>query len=635
MIVKKNMLLKSLVSGIVVISMLLSQMSPLTDIVQAETQKAAIQQKFKDILASNSGDANGTSNTLNSTAPYGPTYTDSNIFADNADNNSNDATIGKSSAADDESNMVISKPSQTVAAASKYKGTRFIVRYKTTADQQNAQKKYSYDKRIKSVNSGIGDRIRKKSGPKHGAPSTAFGTDTYFVANANTSVAAAINDASSDTSDVSPADGTDHNQIPTDTVAQTPNDASDQGVLADALTLDADMNAASLESDLKSQGIAVDYVQPDYAMNVFLGENTSLAESFLSSAASSDSITPPTSTPPTTIAQPSTSSVAATPAPGSSVSQPTPASDWGNFYADLSNVQRISDGSGVTVALLDSGVETTHPAIADNIDPNGYDFFNDNSVVNDTSIPYDQGHSTFLAGIIAGKNGPDNSLGSSSSFQGTASGARILPLKIFQGGIAYTSDIIGAITYADSMGVKIANCSWGNTNYNQALKDAMADSSMLFVCAAGNSGSNIDKYPVYPASFDLPNVISVSAVDSDGIACRFSNYGPQSIDVSAPGINITGPGTGGGYVTNSGTSASAAFVSGVAALILCKDDTLTASQLKHRIIDSSDTVTGLENKVADGKRINIGMSVSDNYVNNNVIDIPDDFVLTDNAPYNL
>jgi len=137
------------------------------------------------------------------------------------------------------------------------------------------------------------------------------------------------------------------------------------------------------------------------------------------------------------------------------------------------------------------------------------------------------------------------------------------------------------------------------------------------------------KYPVYPAAFGLPNTIAVSSVDFDGKHSSFSNYGLETVDTAAPGRDITGAWIGGRYVIDSGTSVSAALVSGEAALILSGSN-YSASDLKDAIISSSDSVTGLMNKVHEGKRINIVNAV--NGTPGGDIDIPDTDELPDIAP---
>ncbi|GHU37816.1 hypothetical protein FACS1894105_10610 [Clostridia bacterium] len=302
--------------------------------------------------------------------------------------------------------------------------------------------------------------------------------------------------------------------------------------------------------------------------------------------------------------------------------------------ADIVNSFSNTD---IIVALIDTGIDITHSDLAGSLyaneqeiadetdndgngytdDINGWDFVNNDNSVNDIDWYYDQGHATMIAGII----------------KETAPEAKILPLKVFQGGIAYTSDIIAAITYADLMGASIANCSWGSHYENPALREAIENSGMLFVCAAGNTLYNIDNYPVYPASFKLENTIAVASVDADGKLSRYSNYGVETIDASATGTDIYSTWLDNGYNTSSGTSMSAGFVSGLAAL-LKSQNALSAAEIKTRIVESSDTITGLSDKIKDGKRINLEYALSGNLQPNyNVIDIPDDEELPEITPY--
>ncbi|MCL1816790.1 MAG: S8 family serine peptidase, partial [Clostridiales bacterium] len=258
-----------------------------------------------------------------------------------------------------------------------------------------------------------------------------------------------------------------------------------------------------------------------------------------------------------------------------------------------------------TVALLDTGVDTNHPNLAGKL-LNGYDFVNDVVNVNNPEWYYDQGHGTSLAGVIAG------------------GGAKVMPLKVFEGGKAYTSDILAAIAYAEENGAQIANLSFGSRFYNPALEEAIAGSDMLFVCAAGNMLVNTDKYPVYPASFDLPNVLSVASVDEGDKLARFSNYGVSGVDISAPGVDISVPFLDNAMVETSGTSVSAALVSAAAAQVLEAHSDLDAAGLKQRLVDCADAVTGLMDKVAGGKRLNVAYAVSSQSgPNTAVIDVPD------------
>ena len=294
--------------------------------------------------------------------------------------------------------------------------------------------------------------------------------------------------------------------------------------------------------------------------------------------------------------------------------------------ADVIEAWEKAKGDGVTIALLDTGIETTHVDLQGNLLA-GWDFVNDDDSVNDAEWKYDQWHGTHIAGIIAAEEG--NGIG----VAGVAPEAKILPLKIFQSGTAYTSDIISAIEYAELCGAKIANCSWGTLYDNPALEAAIENSSMIFVCAAGNNLYDTDKYPVYPASYDLDNVISVTSIDQDGRLSRFANYGKESVDVAAPGRDIYSTTIDNGFAKNSGTSMSAGYVSGALALLLSKDLTKTAEELKSRLISSGDKITGLVDKVKNGKKLNCSYGLSINPLPNfNVIDVEDNDPLPEITP---
>lgn len=208
----------------------------------------------------------------------------------------------------------------------------------------------------------------------------------------------------------------------------------------------------------------------------------------------------------------------------------------------------------VVVAVIDTGIDTAHPDLKDNIwtnpdemingkdsDGNGYiddihgwDFLNDdNSVFNYEDGDY---HGTHVAGIIAASI---NNIG----VVGVAPKVKIMPLKFlgmneYGETVGTLSNVLKAIEYAKDKGVKIVNASWGNYEHSQILEDAIADSNMLFIAASGNENINTDKTPSYPANFDLPNIISIGAIDNRGEYARFSNYGIETVHVAAPGVDI-------------------------------------------------------------------------------------------------
>ncbi|MGE5579277.1 MAG: fibronectin type III domain-containing protein [Bacillota bacterium] len=281
----------------------------------------------------------------------------------------------------------------------------------------------------------------------------------------------------------------------------------------------------------------------------------------------------------------------------------------------------VSLGEGVVVAVIDTGIDITHEDLEDNMwvnageipdngidedgngyvdDVHGWNFVENSNQVFDSANPTPEEHGTHIAGIIAAEK--DNGIG----IAGIAPRAKVMPLKVFgAGGTAHTSDIIEAIDYATAMGARVVNCSWGSTSYNPALEDAIAGApAHLFVCAAGNSGMDIDQNPVYPASFVLQNIISVASVNRSGFLSAFSNYGLESVDVTAPGEDIVSTAPVGSHETKSGTSMAAGFVSGEAALLLAADSSMTSMTLKGRILTYCDRLSSLESVVSSGGKIN-------------------------------
>jgi alpha-tubulin suppressor-like RCC1 family protein/subtilisin family serine protease/chitodextrinase len=300
--------------------------------------------------------------------------------------------------------------------------------------------------------------------------------------------------------------------------------------------------------------------------------------------------------------------------------------------ANVASAWNISTGSGITVGVIDTGIDISHEDIASNIwtnsseipsdgidndgngyidDINGWNFANNSNQVFGNSDPIAENHGTHIAGIISAVK--DNEKGIS----GVAPGAKVLPLKVFTNGKAFTSDIISAIEYAENLGIKIVNCSWGCSEYNPALYETLNDSKMLFVCAAGNDGVDIDINPVYPASFDCPNIISVTSLNRYGTLSLFSNIGEASIDVAAPGEEIQSTLPGNKYGENSGTSMATAFVSGEAAILMSHNTTAGLLEIKSSILDYSDRLSSLTGKVKGSSKINFINSL--NTIQNNEI----------------
>ncbi|KOA21343.1 thermophilic serine proteinase precursor [Clostridium homopropionicum DSM 5847] len=206
--------------------------------------------------------------------------------------------------------------------------------------------------------------------------------------------------------------------------------------------------------------------------------------------------------------------------------------------------------SNLVVGIIDTGVDYKHPDLIDKVwtnpgetpmngvdddnngyidDVHGWDFYNnDNSVfdINDGDF-----HGTHVAGTIAASM---NDVG----VVGVAPNVQIMPLKFIGPDGGDTMAAIEAINYAANMGIKITNNSWGGGGYDPLLKEAIENSNSLFVAAAGNESNNNDMYNSYPASYDSNNILSVAAVENDGTLAGFSNYGPATVDVAAPGVSI-------------------------------------------------------------------------------------------------
>ena len=274
----------------------------------------------------------------------------------------------------------------------------------------------------------------------------------------------------------------------------------------------------------------------------------------------------------------------------------------------------------LVIGVIDSGVDYNHPDLVDNIwtnpgeiagdgidnDSNGYiddvrgwDFaYNDND-------PSDvDGHGTHVSGTIAGKG--NNGVG----VTGVAWNAKIMPLKFLDDtGSGYLSDAILALNYATAKGVKLTNNSWGGGSYSQALYDAIntaGQQGALFIAAASNDyGNNNDINPVYPASYDLPNIISVASTTRTDALSGFSNYGPTSVDLGAPGSDIYSTLPGGNYGLLSGTSMASPHVTGGAALVWSQNPTWTAQQVKNQLLQTTDPISALSGRTVSGGRLNI------------------------------
>jgi len=263
-------------------------------------------------------------------------------------------------------------------------------------------------------------------------------------------------------------------------------------------------------------------------------------------------------------------------------------SPWSQDNDNLNKAWKIEKGKkSIKVAVIDTGIDFNHPQLKDNIFPGGWDF------VSNMATPRDyHGHGTHVSGII--KNIADVSL---------------LPIRYYSeynSGQTNLTNTIKSILYSKKENVRIVNYSGGGETFSIEERNAIKNSpNILFVVAAGNESTNLDKLPNYfPASYKLSNMIIVTSVNTKNRLARRVNWGPQTVDVGAPGKNIysTLPNNRYGYM--SGTSQATAFVSGVVALILSNKPNLTPKQVRDIILKSSNNLSHLEKFIRSGNRIN-------------------------------
>jgi len=234
------------------------------------------------------------------------------------------------------------------------------------------------------------------------------------------------------------------------------------------------------------------------------------------------------------------------------------------FIDDESIISSGNADNEIIVAVIDTGVDIYHDDLAGYIDAaNMWDFTQNTNEIYSAANPLDSAHGTHIAGIIA-KTARENGVYN----------IKILPLRVFDNGFAYSSDVIAAVAYAAEAGASIINCSFGSTQENPALEETIANANALFVCAAGNNRRELTEKPSYPACYALPNVISVASVNADGGFSYFSNYG-ANVDITALGRDVlsTLPEKEHGKLT--GTSMSAGYVAAVAAIVNANEDLAT------------------------------------------------------------
>lgn len=231
---------------------------------------------------------------------------------------------------------------------------------------------------------------------------------------------------------------------------------------------------------------------------------------------------------------------------------------WAFPRLRLPEAWRATTGAGVTVAVVDTGVDAEHPDLAANLVPG----INVVGSSRSDDVADGHGHGTHVAGIVAAVT--DNAVG----VAGVAPSARIMPVKALDDhGSGWSSDVAEGIVHAAEHGAGVINLSLSSSSDNAVLEDAVsyARSQGVVVVAAAGNGRQRGNPVAYPAAF--AGVIAVAATDVADIDADFSNTGDY-VDLAAPGVAIRSTVPGGGYGDLSGTSMAAPHVAGVIALLL-------------------------------------------------------------------
>ena len=293
--------------------------------------------------------------------------------------------------------------------------------------------------------------------------------------------------------------------------------------------------------------------------------------------------------------------------------------NWGlnSKAANVTSAWTLTQGSkNVIVAVIDTGIDATHPDLKNNLwkapssdkhvgsgNVYGWDF------VTKSPNPRDfHGHGTHIAGIIGAIANPKTGTA------GVAQNVQIMAVRYYDEtapGKVNLANTIKALNYAVDNGAKIINYSGGGPEFSQEEFEAMKKAEsrgVLIVAAAGNDHRNTDQEAnyYYPAAYQqkgLKNIISVASIDPDGKILPSSNWGAKSVDVAAPGEGILSTTPGSQYGKMTGTSQATAFVSGIAALLLSKQPALTPAQLKDIIFKSVTPMASLRGKVSTNGKV--------------------------------
>lgn len=232
----------------------------------------------------------------------------------------------------------------------------------------------------------------------------------------------------------------------------------------------------------------------------------------------------------------------------------------------------MAKGSGVTIAILDTGVDATHPDLASRMVP-GWNFYDNTAITSDV-----HGHGTMVAGTAAA------TMSNGAGVAGIAGQARIMPIRITSttGSATYSATASG-LTFAADKGARVANISFSGMQRSSSVASAaqyFRSKGGVVTVAAGNSGTLVTDIPVTDA------FLAVGGTDSADVKASWSSTGAY-VDLAAPGVNIYTTARGGGYTATSGTSVAAPLTAGVAALMMSAKPGITGAQVESLLFSTA------------------------------------------------
>ncbi len=250
---------------------------------------------------------------------------------------------------------------------------------------------------------------------------------------------------------------------------------------------------------------------------------------------------------------------------------------WGVKRVNAAGLWNFTEGAGIKVAIIDTGIDYTHPDLKANY-AGGY-----NTIVTTAPPLDDHGHGTHVAGTVA-------AVRNATGVVGVAPRASIYAVKVLdKNGSGSYSNVMAGIEWAAQNKMQVINMSLGGGGVDEPMKKMMTaayEAGVTIVCAAGNDSGPVN----YPAKY--PEAIAVSASDSSDKLASFSSKGPE-IAVIAPGVNIYSTGKGGGYKTMSGTSMACPHVAGLAALAISAGAS-TPAAAREALVKAAAKLPGLK-----------------------------------------